>query len=234
MLNRSNWKIFLLPIILLSVLAFFAWSIFDYGRYRAGFDQTAVNQRDSMQREKMDTLEKQLSEFRSRVARLESAKKVDTFANQAVKDTLAEMESQNQVLREELQFYRRIVSPSKGRQGMHIHDFNLTQNLKGDYSYRLTLIHIQGPNKHHRESDGEIRLFVEGRQAGVNKKLNFATVSTSKKSKIRYRFKYFARFEGGLSLPKNFKPSAIEIQVVPRQKKIKGDSRKIKWPVASG
>jgi hypothetical protein len=68
----------------------------------------------------------------------------------------------------------------------------------------------------------------------VNKKLNFATISTEKKSRIRYRFKYFARFEGGLKLPVNFKPESIVIQVVPRQKNIKGDTRKIKWPATAG
>jgi hypothetical protein len=193
-----------------------------------------VSQRESLQRENTHRLEQQLSEFRSRVARLESAKKVDVYANLAIKDALAKMESENQVIREELQFYRRIVSPSKGRQGIHIHDFSVTQSLKGDYSYRLTLIHIQGPKKHHRESDGEIKLYVEGEQAGVNKKLDFATVSTAKKSKIRYRFKYFARYEGGLTIPKGFKPSLVEIRVVPRQKNIKGDTRKIKWPAAAG
>lgn len=234
MLNRSNWKFFVLPVLVMLVLGFISWTIFDYGRYRAGFDTTAMKQREALQQENIDKLEEQLSDFRSRVARLKSAKDVDEYANQAVKDTLAKMESENQVLREELQFYRGIVSPSKGRQGMHIHDFSMTQSLKGDYSYTLTLIHIQGPNKHHRESDGDIVLSIEGQQAGVNKKLDFATVSTKKRSRIRYRFKYFAKYEGGLRLPKGFKPSFIEIEVKPRQKNIKGDTRKIKWPASAG
>ncbi len=234
MINRSNWKIIVIPVALLLILAFGAWTIFDYGRYRAGFDRAEAGKRESNYKQRIEELEGQVADFRSRVAHLESSKKVDGYANQAVKDSLAEMESENTVLREELQFYRQIVSPSKGRQGMHIHDFSITQRSKGHYNYSLMLIHIQGPKKHHRESDGEVRISVHGEQGGVNKKLAFATISTEKKSRIRYRFKYFARFKGGLKLPLNFKPKSIEVQVVPRQKNIKGDNRKIKWPATAG
>jgi hypothetical protein len=234
MTDKPDWKIVVLPVAFLLIVAFVAWTIFDYGRYRAGFDRTEVSMRQSRDQQRIEELEQQVADFRSRAVRLESAKKVDDYANQAVKDTLAEMESENRVLTEELEFYRQIVSPGKGRQGMHIHDFSLTQGLKGLYNYRLMLIHIQGTKKHHRESDGDVRISVIGQQNGVNKKLNFATISTEKKSRIRYRFKYFARFEGGLKLPVNFKPESIEIQVIPRQKNIKGDTRKIKWPATAG
>ncbi len=234
MTEKFNWKIIVLPLAFLLIVAFVAWTIFDYGRYRAGFDRVEVSQRQTQYEQRITELETQVAEFRAQAVRLESAKKVDTYANQAVKDTLAEQESENQVLREELQFYRQIVSPGKGRQGMHIHDFNLSQGSNGQYQYRLMLIHIQGSKKHHRESDGDVRISIEGQQGGVNKKLRFAAISPEKKSRIRYRFKYFARFEGGLKLPKNFKPTSIEIQVVPRQKNIKGDTRKIKWPAAAG
>ena len=233
MINRSNWKIIVLPVFLLVMLGLVVWTIFDYGRYRAGFDRTDVLKRENKHQENISRLETQVAEFRTRLSQLESAKKVDVYANQAIKESLAEMEAQNQVLTEELQFYRRIVSPSKGRQGMHIHDFNLTRTLSGVYNYRLTLVHIQGPKKHHRSSDGEVILSVEGEQAGVNKKLSFASISTAKKSRIKYRVKYFARFDGGIKLPKDFKPSSIEIKVIPRQKNIKGDVRKIKWPAVA-
>jgi hypothetical protein len=94
-------------------------------------------------------------------------------------------------------------------------------------------VHIQGPNKHHRSSDGAVLLSVEGEQAGVYKKLKFASINAAKKSRIKYEVKYFARFDGAIKLPKNFKPSSIEIKVIPRQKNIKGDIRKIKWPIAA-
>lgn len=233
MINRSNWKLIVFPVLLLLILGMVVWTIFDYGRYRAGFDLNEVVKRERQHQTTIDRLESQVADYRARLSQLESAKKVDEYANLAVKESLAEMESENQVLTEELQFYRRIVSPSKGRQGMHIHDFQLTQTLEGDYSYRLTLVHIQGPNKHHRTSNGDVLLSVEGEQAGVNKKLYLANISTAKKSRIKYQVKYFARYEGVIKLPGNFKPSSIEIKVIPSQKNIKGDIRKIKWPIVA-
>jgi len=208
-------------------------SVFDYGRFRAGFDQFAENKEQRQLKEKIEQLESQLADFRARTARLESAKKVDKYANDAVKKILEKAELESQEMREELQFYRTIVSPSKGRQGMHIHDFKLTQDQDGNYNYSLTATHIQGHKKHHRQTDGKIYISVEGLQAGRVKKLDFANMSTKKRSSIRYRFKYFAHFEGRLNLPKDFKPQTIEIDIVPRQKTITGDSRKIKWPVGT-
>lgn len=231
MINRSNWKIIVLPVLLLVILGFIVWTIFDYGRYRAGYDIDEVVKREKNHQKNISRLETQLAEFRTRLSQLDSAKKVDVYASMAVKKSLSEMEAQNQVLTEELQFYRRILSPSQDRQGMYIHDFNLTQTFAGDYIYHLTLVHIQGPNKHHRSSDGTVLLTVEGEQDGVYKKLNFASVSTAKKSRIKYQVKYFARFDGGITLPKDFQPHSIEIKVIPRQKNIKGDTRKIKWPI---
>ena len=233
MLNRSNWKIIIFPVLLLIILGMVVWTIFDYGRYRAGFDIDEVVKREKQHQVTIERLGNQVADYRTRLSQLESAKKVDEYANLAVKESLAEMETENQVLIEELQFYRRIVSPSKGRQGMHIHDFHLTQTLDGGYSYRLTLVHIQGPNKHHRSSDGNVQMSVVGEQAGIIKKLSLANISAAKKSRIKYQVRYFARYEGVIKLPDNFKPSSIEIKVVPRQKNIKGDIRKIKWPIVA-
>ena len=229
-MKKTIWTYIWGAVFALILLSVAAWSIFDYGRYRAGFNKSEYKKREITHKEYTERLEKMVNELKSDVAKLESANQVDVYANQAVKENLKEMEAEIQVLREELQFYRRIVSPSTGKQGIHIHDFNLTQNIDGIYSYRVTLIHIQGTKKHHRESDGNIVLSVEGKQGGVNKTLNFASINAEKRSRIRYKFKYFARFEGQLVLPKNFTPVAIEVEVVPRQKNIKGDSKKIKWP----
>lgn len=218
-------------VIIMALLAYATLSIFNYGQFRAGFDQVAENKQKRVLKDQIDRLELQLADFRARTARLESAKKVDQYANDAVKELLEKAASGSQELREELQFYRTIVSPSKGRQGMHIHDFDLTQDQKGDYNYSLTVTHIQGHRKHHRQSDGKIFISVEGLQAGLVKKLDFANISTKKRTSIKYRFKYFAQFEGKLKLPEGFKPQTIEIDIVPRQKAITGDNRKIKWPV---
>jgi len=231
-MNKSfNWKLALLVTTIVVIIAYAIVSIFDYGRFRAGFDQFAENKHQQELEDKIERLEEQLADFRARTARLESAKKVDQHAKDAVKDILEQAEAESQELKEELEFYRTIVSPSKGRQGMHIHDFNLTQDQDGHYHYNLTATHIQGHRKHHRQSDGKITISVEGTQNGVVKKLDFANISTKKRSSIRYRFKYFSHFDGKINLPEGFKPQIIEIDIIPRQKTITGDSRKIKWPV---
>ena len=124
-MKKSVWTFVGVSVFILALLAAAAWSIFDYGRYQAGFSLTEYQKRETAHKENTRQLEKMVDELKSEIVKLQSANQVDLYANQAVKDNLKKMEAEIQVLREELQFYRRIVSPSKGRQGIHIHDLVL-------------------------------------------------------------------------------------------------------------
>lgn len=217
--------------VLLLLLIAGAWALYDLGRYRAGFNSMQAERLNESYEQDLATQRQQISELRGELARIQSGKEVDAYANEEIKKTLVSLQQENQELREELQFYRSIVSPSRGRPGVHIHNFQLTQGEKaGKYYYNITLIHIQGQTKHHREVKGEVKLLVEGEQGGVVKKLEMADLTTPRRSSIRFVFKYFTRFEGSLDLPPNFNPRNILVQAVSGTKKINGDEKQIEWP----
>lgn len=217
-----------LPLLLVIVGA---WALYDFGRYRAGFDTMQAERLSESYEQDLARQRQLVTRLRGELARLQSGMEIDAHANEEIKKTLISLQQDNQELREELQFYRSIVSPSRGRPGVHIHNFQLTQGEKpGEYYYNITLIHIQGLTKHHREVKGEIKLVVEGEQDGVVKKLALADLTTPRKSSIRFVFKYFTRFEGTLDLPSNFRPRNILVQAVSSTRKINGDEKQIDWP----
>ena len=206
--------------------------IYDYGRYQAGFDVVDSEQDAIELSDQVSQLQQQLAVSREEKVRLESAQKVDSHANKAVRDNLEKQQQESLELREELQFYRSIVSPTRGQPGVNIHNFKINQSEKErQYHYNLTLIHIQGPQKHHRRAQGVVNLTIEGEQNGAHKTLTLKQVSDPKSTSMKFSFKYFRRFEGSMILPKGFIPKGIAVQVVPSTKKIDGDMKKIDWPV---
>lgn len=205
--------------------------IYDYGRYQAGFDVVDSEHEAKLLSQQVSQLQQQLAKSSEEKVRLESAQKVDGHANSAVRDTLRKLQQEILELREELQFYRSIVSPTRGQPGVNIYNFKINQGEQDrQYYYNLTLIHIQGQKKHHRRASGVVNLSIEGEQNGVLKTLALKQVAAPKSGRMKFSFKYFKRFEGSITLPEGFIPQDVVVQVVPSSKKIDGDKKKIEWP----
>lgn len=233
--STSSWQLILPFVVILTAVLAGGWGLYDYGRFRAGYDKVAEIEKRNALKDRIDRLETQVQEFREQSARLQSTKDVDLYAAKAVKDQLEQLQQENLDLREELQFYRNIVSPSQGRPGVHIHHFTLDPGVQsGQYHYNLTLIHIQDPKKPQREIYGVVHLTVEGLLNGVYTKYSLADLENGRKADIKFKFKYFSQFEGNLSLPKNYQPKSIQIQVDPKSSATKGDEKKVDWPGVNG
>lgn len=233
-IRRSLPVISILGIVLIVMLVG-GKMIYDVGRYQAGFDVVGADLEIKELQQQVSQLKEQLADSREGNVRLESAKKVDSHANTVVRDTLEKMQQETLELKEELQFYRSIVSPTRGQPGVNIHNFKINQGeQERQYHYNLTLIHIQGQQKHHRRASGVVNLTIEGEQGGVQKTLTLRQVAAPKRKSMKFSFKYFRRFEGSIILPEGFTPRNVVVNVVPSTKKVDGDKKKIEWPTLLG
>jgi hypothetical protein len=212
-----------------------AWLVFDYGRQRAGIDYRAVAQeRDQLSRQVKQS-QGQVDELRTRLARLETSQRVEKHASTAVRDSLVELQQENQDLREELQFYRNIVSPSEAGSGVRVQDFAIVRgDQQGMYRYTVTLIHIQGLKKRDRVAKGRVQLIVEGTQDGVPRRLSLAQISPRKAVELRYSMRYFKKFEGEILIPDGFVPGSAVVRVVAAGAGQAVVEKKIEWPAAAG
>lgn len=229
---RKHLPVIVVSMVVLIVVLIGIRMIYDYGRYQAGFDVVGSEQDAVKLSQQVSQLQQQLADSRAEKVRLESAQKVDSHANNLVRTNLKKLQQEILELREELQFYRSIVSPTRGQPGVNIHNFKINQSEKDrQYHYNLTLIHIQGQQKHHRRAKGVVKLTIEGEQDGVKKTLTLKQVAVPKSKSMKFSFKYFRRFEGSLVLPEGFMPQGVVVQVIPSSKKIDGDKKNIEWPV---
>lgn len=233
--RASSWRIRFLLLIVVIGAAFGIWRAYEYGQKKAGYNRKTTNEEIAKLQRKNIYLNELVIRLRGQLASMESGKKVDSQATTMVKQSLNSLQQQNQELREELQFYRSIISPSQGKPGVRIHKFKIDQRQKEDhFHYNLTLVHIHGLNNRQRHAGGVVRLTFEGEQNGNPLRLSFDKVSTPRKKEIRFKVKYFSRFEGDIVLPKSFRPRYVTVEVQPQSKGIEGDQQKIKWPNLDG
>ncbi len=204
---------------------------FEFGRLRAGFD-AANAERESERREvELGTLERQNRELRERIALLERSSEIDREAREQVQTNLSAMQDEVLELREELAFYRGIVSPEDAQAGLRIQSFRLASGpAENLFHYRLVLIQAI---KHDRRATGRVDVVIHGVREGQPVSLSLPELVTGDKDEFNYSFKYFQNFEGDLRLPDGFTPARVDIAVLPGGRAADAIRRTLEWNEAS-
>jgi hypothetical protein len=137
---------------------------------------------------------------------------IDLQACDSVRASLGSLQSEVSSLREQLAFYRGIVSPDLSRAGVRVYDLKLKQGKgAGSFFYELALIQSV---RHDRRISGRIELAVEGASGGKPQTLNWSSVAVGDGKNLLFSFKYFEEFSGELRLPSGFKPLRVTARLV--------------------
>lgn len=200
---------------------------FEFGRVRAGYDSQNVNQKLAVQRGEIERLEAVNAELRERIALLERSGDIDLEARERLQQNLASMQDEVLELREELAFYRGIVSPDNGEAGLRVQSFRVQPGPDRDmFHFRLVLIQAI---KHDRRASGEITVQFHGQRGGEAVSLPLSDLVMNNADKLTYSFKYFQDFEGDFRLPDNFQPQRLEVIVTPSGRGDETISRSFAW-----
>jgi hypothetical protein len=197
----------------LVVLAVLVVCAFELGRYRGGYSKLAELKHRRELAATIERLEKQNDELRQALAAAELAREVDRKAYADVEKDLAELQAQVLKQREELTFYRGIVSPEDGIGGLRIQRFQVVPG-GADQHYRLLLVLVQSMRQDAVVS-GTVSIEIEG--VRDNKLLQLALAEASpegaRSSNLPFRFRYFQNLEQDIVLPAGFEPRAVNIEV---------------------
>lgn len=198
----------LLAVIAAVLLLSSAGYIYNYGLDRAGFErQSAENTQQTLQDE-MRKLHDENQELKESLARAQRTIQMDQAAYQDLDKSLKSSAQEIVKLREELNFYRNIISPADKKSGLRIQNLYI-EPTGGANQYRFKLVLIQAL-KHERTVQGRATLEVSGMQIGEDTVLRFPPASAKP---IMVNFKYFQDIEGKLELPRNFQPKRIKIYI---------------------
>ena len=212
------WITSALAVILVISLLF--WLVFDYGREASGFYLSETESQIELLESEIAELKKQNEVLHRERTKLTRDHGIDKDASSQVTKTLSEKQEQILEMKEELSFYRSIVTPGKSQRTIVIKKIDFKPETNNQYSYKVTLNHDGG--KLGVLSRGMVEFTVEGEQAdGKIVRLDWPTVSTTKATKRqRFGFKFFQNFEGSIRFPADFRPISIYVRVLPSSSRI--------------
>ncbi len=208
-----------------------AWSLFEYGRYRAGYDGYAMREIRQRLEQANSSLERELGRLREENSYLEHSARIERQACVQIKSDLTGLQDEILELKQELAFYRSIVSPDDERRGLRIQRFTLNKSsVERLWRYKLVLTRALNKGAPAR---GTVDLTVEGQEAGsaVSKQLALSAISVPRIRRLSYNFKYFQNLEGELEIPEGFVPERVVLVLNPGGKGNRTRIQKVfDWP----
>ncbi len=164
--------------------------------------------------------------LRERVAILERAQQVEGKAYEDVDVHLRSLQDEVLALKEEIAFYRGIVSAGKEK-GLKIQTFVVDkESSSGAYRFQLVLTqHL----KRVKMISGTVKLNIVGEENGKPTRLLLSDMSGRQANSLKFEFKFFQRIEGRFTLPDGFKPDRLQIQVVSKGKKPASVEKSFEW-----
>ena len=183
--------------------------IYDYGLNMAGFETSLASRRLRELQDELKRFQGENAELRESLVRVQRTLQMDKVAYRELERALNESARNLVKLREDLSFYKSILSPDSKITGLQIHSFTI-ERPAADNEYRYKLVLVQSL-KHDRNVTGTGKLEIVGTQDGAPAMLVFPE---GRDAPIRVNFKYFQDIEGVMKLPKNFKPQRVRASVV--------------------
>jgi hypothetical protein len=130
---------------------------------------------------------------------------------------------------QDLQFYRGIANP-QAPQGVavRVQQFQVAVRSEAErrYTLRFTLIRESRPEE---SIAGTIGITVDGERAGSAASVDLASTSDDKVKQLNFSFRYYANIEQSITLPADFKPERVTIEVRPARKGVSSNRQTFVW-----
>ncbi len=202
-------------------------SMYNYGLSTAGFQRFSASKTEDDLKLQIEQLEKDNQQLRGGLARAERTLQMDQAAYKDLNRSLKVSSNELVKLKEDLDFYRNIISPVNKKSGLRIQSLDIDKTLKKNiYTYKLVLIQAL---KHDRVVHGKVRLEVNGLQLGQQMALSIP--AAGKKAAV-VNFRYFQEFAGEIELPPGFDAREVKVKVTTRGSGAQTLTRKYTWPQA--
>lgn len=213
--------------ILIVLWAVSVWYAYEAGRAQSSEDYTiAVSQHQAMQQE-VERLRSTKNELQAQVSRLDRIAQVDRQAKVQLAKELKDFQDQQSELREELSFYRSIISPDEGKAGLRVYGLSITHARGPLHHFKLVLTQS---GKSDSLAQGGVKMVLKGIMQGKEISLDLGKIRVADSPQLSYKFRYFQELTGSFRLPDEFVPREVTVKLIPRSGKISSKSvRTFDW-----
>jgi hypothetical protein len=207
--QRVAWAVATVVAVLLVALG--AWLGHAQGQRSAGHDasrEAAARRALTAQLERVEAENKGLH---ARVAELEMARRLDRDAYGQVERTLGDLQSQLARQSDDLAFYRSIVSPADGIQGLRIQRFEVLPGTEPrEVVLKLTLVQAM---RHDSIVAGLAQITLNGMRDGAPARYTVGELLGRPRAQLPFSFRYFQAVEQAVVLPEGFEPYETDVRL---------------------
>lgn len=205
------------------------WSLYRKGVTDGGHHAREARATEAHLRVRVDELRERVTQLSQRNTLLERSHRIDEEALTRLRDTIAAREERIARLKEELAFYRNLVSPSEMQPGLHIRRLSLGE-VPGEtrtYRYELVLTQLNSDDTY---VAGRVDLQIEGRMPDGRRTLALDEVATGDgDANPAFRFRYFQTLRGRIRLPASFDPLHVRLRVEPSGGRVDPVEKNFPW-----
>lgn len=209
--GRGAWSQWLLIATAVSAVALVGAFAYQRGQVTAGHDAEAAQRARQELRERADRLERHNQKLNARVAELEMARRLDRDAYGQIERTLDDLQAQLAHRADDLAFYRSIVSPEDGVQGLRIQGFAVAPGAGlREFVLKLTLVQAM---RHESNVSGLAQVTLNGLQGGRPATYTLGQLTGRPRAQLPFAFRYFQTVEQAVTLPAGFEPFGALVEV---------------------
>jgi hypothetical protein len=198
-------------ILLVLVVAGGVYGMYEFGRYRGGYDVVASLKERGALRQEIEIQRTTISDLRAKVAQLESTTVGQTREREEVQRTIGELQAQVARANQELAFFRGIVTQNANSAEVKIQQARMVATSTANkFRVRVTLVQPMKPDS---VVSGVVVLSVDGELDGKPGRADFATLSGGKRREIPFTFRYLENIEEEITMPPGMKPEQLLVEV---------------------
>jgi len=207
----DGWRPWLLAAAAAGALVFVGWLAFQRGQLSAGRDAAQESSRRQALEAKAARLEAENTRLNAKVAELQMARQLDRDAYGQIEHTLGDLQSQLARQGDDLAFYRSIVSPADGIEGLRIQRFEVIPGTKPrEFLLRLTLIQAM---RHENVVSGLAQIEVNGMRGDRPARYSVGELLGRPRAQLPFSFRYFQTIEQAVLLPEGFQAFEADVEV---------------------
>ena len=194
---------------LLAALA--GWIGYGLGQRSVGHDVAGEAEKRAAVKDHEQRLEIENKRLHARVAELEMARRLDRDAYGQVERTLGDLQSQLARQSDDLAFYRSIVSPADGIQGLRIQRFEVLPGAEPrEVVLKLTLVQAM---RHESIVSGLAQITLNGMRNGAPARYTVGELLGRPRAQLPFSFRYFQAVEQAVVLPEGFEPYETDVRL---------------------
>ena len=187
------------------------WVGFGLGQRSSGHGVSGEAAKRAVVEDQEQRLERENKQLHARVAELEMARRLDRDAYGQVETTLGDLQSQLARQSDDLAFYRSIVAPADGIQGLRIQRFEVLPGVAPrEVQIKLTLVQAM---RHESIAAGLAQITLLGVKDDVPARFSVGDLLGKPRAELPFSFRYFQTIEQTVVLPEGFEPFQTEVRV---------------------